>query len=196
MSRCTKKIFANLMPEDEEADKVLIIPQQNASSDVESDFEDDNEDEYAPFGLLSEFEAPNSGNSQTLLKVEFEENFDIESPTLENEDPNDQENDDEIYISSNKDEYADENLSLNIPERSAKNLNVNPNENKRLKGANRQKWNSIGRAKGFIHFRVSPHKNALTAPTELLQPIDHLEIFFDESIFMLQETNRYSGNNQ
>ncbi|KAL3286467.1 hypothetical protein HHI36_000973 [Cryptolaemus montrouzieri] len=61
-----EKFFSNLMLEVEEADEVLIIPQQNASSDVESECETDNEDEYAPFSLQSEFEAPNSTNVQTV----------------------------------------------------------------------------------------------------------------------------------
>ncbi|KAL3285183.1 hypothetical protein HHI36_019302 [Cryptolaemus montrouzieri] len=70
----TKKCFANLMLEDEEADEVQIIPQQSASSDVESELEADNEDEYAPFGLQSKFEASNSANLQTVQNVESEEN--------------------------------------------------------------------------------------------------------------------------
>ncbi|KAL3280528.1 hypothetical protein HHI36_024417, partial [Cryptolaemus montrouzieri] len=55
-----EKIFANLMPEGE-ADEVLIIPQQNVSSDAASEFEADNED-----GFQSSFEAPSSSNLQTL----------------------------------------------------------------------------------------------------------------------------------
>ncbi|KAL3266091.1 hypothetical protein HHI36_010277 [Cryptolaemus montrouzieri] len=105
VSSRTEKIFAKLMLEDEEADEVLIIPQQNACSDVESEFKADNEDEYVSFGLQSEFKAPKCANLQTLQNVKFEENRNDE----ENEDPNDQENDDKIDINSDEDEDADKN---------------------------------------------------------------------------------------
>ncbi|KAL3288391.1 hypothetical protein HHI36_002839 [Cryptolaemus montrouzieri] len=144
---------------------------------------------------MSESEALNSANLQTLQNAEFEENrnFDFEPSALGNglfdevnEDSNDQENYDEIDINSDKDENADGNTPLNISFQRGR---------KRLPECQAKCKSKVERSKPTrmefdwksekFESRVSPHANAFTVPTELLQPIDYFKIFFDESIFEL-----------
>ncbi|KAL3284253.1 hypothetical protein HHI36_018415 [Cryptolaemus montrouzieri] len=181
------EVKSSLMPshalEDEEADEVLIIPQQNASSDVESEFEADNDDEY---GLQSEFEAQNSTNSQILQSVEFEE---IENGLVDDEMKTQTINKIMMKLTSI---VIKTKIQMKIhpriffPREVGKgDLNVNPIINHNLKGANRQKWNSISRAKSLNFGLGSSYEKAFTTSTELLRPIDYFKIFIVESIFEL-----------